>query len=115
MGDKAAGLLPKYNVERTDGKPMGFALVLEPARDPMAVEALCLYACLAEDAGYKALAADLHAITKQYRTVVCHDCAWSGFPEEMKVKRGKRTNCPSCDSTNVHKKVVEADLRRSDA
>lgn len=52
MGDKTAGILPKYNVSRTDGQPMGFCFVLEPGRDPLAVEALSAYAFEAEEAGY---------------------------------------------------------------
>jgi len=64
---KEKGLFHKYYVERVDGKPMGFAFVLEPARDPMAAEALSLYAVLADEAGYKELAKDLHAILKRIK------------------------------------------------
>jgi rubrerythrin len=104
-------LQPQYDVVRTDAKPLGFHFVLEPGADPLAVEALILYACLVEDRGDKELAKKLTEITRQYRTMICHDCSWTGFPEQMLVKRGKRTNCPVCDMGNVHKKVVEADVR----
>lgn len=109
MGDKAAGLLPKYNVTRTDGKPIGFCFVLEPGRDPFAVDALELYAIAASEGGYKALGKELAAIARQYRAKICHDCGWTGNPEQMGVRRGKRATCPQCQSENVHKKVVEAE------
>lgn len=38
------GLKHKYNVERVDGKPVGFCFVLEPERDPYAKAALRSYA-----------------------------------------------------------------------
>jgi hypothetical protein len=39
-----SGLKHKYNVERVDGKPVGFCFVLEPERDPYARSALRHYA-----------------------------------------------------------------------
>ena len=111
MGDKEAGLLPKYKVERTDGQPIGFCFVLEPGRDPAAIDALSVYACAVEELGYKALAAELFDITRRYRSVVCHDCAWTGVPEQMNTKRGKRCLCPSCDGTDVRKAAIPEDLK----
>lgn len=97
MGDKSAGLLPKYHVERTDGKPVEFYFVLEPDRDPMAVEALEFYAILAKENGYKALAKDLQRVTSSFRNRVC-DCGWIGVTEQLKTKgrRGLRCLCPEC-------------------
>lgn len=58
MTDKSAGLIDKYHVERTDGKPVIWAFVLEDT-DPLAIPALLTYADMAEGAGYLDLASDL--------------------------------------------------------
>lgn len=58
MPDKTKGLMQKYRVERVDGKPVGWAFVLQDT-DPFAVPALRAYAKAALNAGYVALADDL--------------------------------------------------------
>jgi hypothetical protein len=58
MSDKDRGLFQKYEVERTDGKPVQWAFVLED-KDPLVVPALGAYAASARQAGYWALAQDL--------------------------------------------------------
>ena len=60
--NKEKGLFSKYYVGRVDGKPMGESFVLEPARDPIAVEALFHYASIAHDRGYEVLAKDIFAM-----------------------------------------------------
>jgi hypothetical protein len=57
--NKDKGILPKYNVSRTDGKPTGFCFVLDVSRDPIAIEALSAYAMHARHAGYTKLADEL--------------------------------------------------------
>lgn len=58
MTDKATGLIDKYRVERTDGKPVNWCFVLED-KDPLAIPALRAYAEAAKAAGYEALWGDL--------------------------------------------------------
>ena len=58
MTTKEAGLIEKYRVERTDGKPVEWAFVLQDT-DPLAIPALEAYADAAEAEGYEALADDL--------------------------------------------------------
>ena len=58
MTRKDIGLVGKYRVQRTDGKPVRWAFVLEDT-DPLAKVALLAYARVARQTGYEALAADL--------------------------------------------------------
>lgn len=58
MGDRTTGLIEKYRVERTDGKPMGPCIVLE-LDDRNAWPALLTWAETVENDGYVALAADV--------------------------------------------------------
>lgn len=58
MSDKERGLFHKYNVTRTDGKPVNWAFVLED-KDPLAIPALQAYESAARQKGYIALAEDL--------------------------------------------------------
>jgi hypothetical protein len=58
VGDKTVGLIHKYDVQRVDGKPVGWVFVLED-KDPLTIPALRAYADAAELAGYGPLAADL--------------------------------------------------------
>lgn len=64
-GEKQAGILPKYDVARlndADGKHDDCRyFVLDPQHDPIAVDALRMYAKVAREAGYIALAGDLEA------------------------------------------------------
>ncbi len=54
------GFYQKYNVTRTDGRPIeGRTFTIEMGHDPFASRVLRLYAFLARDAGYEALADDL--------------------------------------------------------
>lgn len=57
------GFYQKYQVTRTDGKPVGKTFTLEFERDPFAMSALEAYADAAEAAGgYDALVSDLRQI-----------------------------------------------------
>lgn len=58
MTSKDLGLIEKYQVERTDGKPVRWCFVLEDT-DPLAPAALRAYASVAEAIGYVELAYDL--------------------------------------------------------
>lgn len=60
MTSKDLGLISKYIVKRTDGKPISWCFVLED-KDPLAWPALLVYADMAEGAGYLQLATDLRA------------------------------------------------------
>lgn len=66
MGDKTIGLIGKYHVERTDGKPVEWCFVLQDT-DPLAIPALIAYADAAEAAGYGPLAADLREKAAELR------------------------------------------------
>lgn len=65
MTSKDLGLISKYRVERTDGKPVGWCFVLED-KDPLAWPALLTYADMAEGAGYLQLATDLRAMVASF-------------------------------------------------
>jgi hypothetical protein len=56
--DKERGLYMKYNVTRTDGKPMGEAIILE-FKDELSRMAIQAWACKMFDAGYKTLYYDV--------------------------------------------------------
>lgn len=58
MKDKDRGLHQKYIVGRTDGKSVGFCLVLE-LKDPNAWPAMLEYARTVREEGYVTLAEDL--------------------------------------------------------
>lgn len=69
---RAAGLIHKYRVERTDGDPTGkhrdcLHFVLDVRHDPHAIPALEAYAASCEIDGYAALAADLRKIVSAAR------------------------------------------------
>lgn len=51
-------------VSRTDNKPISWCFILQDS-DPLAVQALMVYAALADDAGYHALADDLREQTQR--------------------------------------------------
>jgi len=63
MTSKDMGLIEKYRVERTDGKPVRWCFVLEDT-DPLAVPALQAYAKAAEDSGYRSLAVQLRVTAR---------------------------------------------------
>jgi hypothetical protein len=70
MSDKRLGLLSKFRVEHTDGKPVGWCFVLQDT-DPLAIPALKAYATAAREAGYAILATDLEAkARKMTRTMI---------------------------------------------
>jgi hypothetical protein len=62
--DRKRGLYPKYQVERINDPVAKHAgcryFVLDPQHDPIARDALALYAARAERDGYRELARDLH-------------------------------------------------------
>lgn len=64
MDDRERGLYGKYNVTRTDGRPMGRCFVLAEG-DPYAPLALKLYAKQCEDT-YPLLARDLAEMAEQW-------------------------------------------------
>lgn len=61
MEDKDRGLYHKYRVERTDGKPVGFCLVLE-LEDQGTWQAMRQYAATVRQQGFVALASDIDSI-----------------------------------------------------
>lgn len=66
--NKSKGLLEKYKVERTDGKPLkGGAIVLEWG-DPNARVAIEAFAAQVDKAGYHLLAIDLRQRLMEYKT-----------------------------------------------
>lgn len=65
--DPTRGLYGKYQVERTDGKPMGRCIVLE-LDDPNAWDALETWAGTVGRAGYRSLALDVQFFLREARS-----------------------------------------------
>lgn len=68
MSDKKKGLLPKFHVSRTDGKEMGYAIVLE-LDDPLARRALRSWAKEMHAAGYTKAAQEITELIHLYDRV----------------------------------------------
>lgn len=65
MKDKQKGFYAKYNVERTDGKPVGACMVLE-FKDRRARVALNVFREEVKKEGYNALADDIKKLLQEY-------------------------------------------------
>jgi len=107
MSDKEKGLYEKYSVERYDGKPVAWALVLED-KDPLAIPALKAYAAAAKEAGYEKRAAD---ITSKLSCIqVESDLEMIGriFPEfAVTVPQSIRINSSRCGAADLSERSEE--------
>lgn len=61
MGDRSVGLIKKYSVERTDGKPMPLGCIVMEWKDPNARKGIAAFSAAVRADGYTALADDLDA------------------------------------------------------
>jgi hypothetical protein len=66
MGDKNRGLYQKYIVERVDGKPVDYCIVLE-LKDQNTWPAMLKFAETTRAAGYEALADDIEKMVSYAR------------------------------------------------
>ncbi|SKO35750.1 Uncharacterised protein [Mycobacteroides abscessus subsp. abscessus] len=96
------GLYEKYRVERTDGKPMGKAFVLNYTTDPHARAALAAYAESCQQ-DYPALSTDLRAIlhglaADELDPNDCRACNGTGTGYGPTPDgRWMETDCSACD------------------
>jgi hypothetical protein len=90
MSNPDEGLIHKYDVNRVDGRPLGWTFVLED-KDPFTAFALLAYANVARSMTYYALADDLTVKARQLLHLH-HDTAPEPYPHG-KHRCGKPGEC----------------------